>query len=192
VFVRRPIHSLLDDVCVEAGRAMSVTDDLEEQGWIDRLAIQDLIYRYSDSVTRADWDQCEAVFVPEAIWESPSLGMRYEGARVFREYLAEATSRSELLIQTPSAPVIQLLGPERAQATTTIHEFTRGVTVADGAYGAAGSAINFEQYGIYFDDIAKIEDAWKFTRRLFVPIYVGSDCVTGQVIGQRSGLLRPS
>jgi len=30
--------------------------------WIERLAIADLIYRYSDSVTRADWDQTEAVF----------------------------------------------------------------------------------------------------------------------------------
>jgi hypothetical protein len=30
--------------------------------WLDRLANQDLIYRYSDAVTRADWQQCEAVW----------------------------------------------------------------------------------------------------------------------------------
>ena len=50
--------------------------------WIERLAIADLIYRYSDSVTRADWDQTEAVFAPDVVWESPVLGMRFVGAHV--------------------------------------------------------------------------------------------------------------
>ena len=50
--------------------------------WIERLPIADLIHRYSDSVTRADWDQTEAVFAPDAIWESPVLGMRFVGAHV--------------------------------------------------------------------------------------------------------------
>ena len=39
-----------------------MTQDHEIRKWLDRLAIQDLINRYSDAVTRADWDQCEAVF----------------------------------------------------------------------------------------------------------------------------------
>jgi hypothetical protein len=170
---------------------MSVNDDLELRGWTDRLAIQDLIYRYSDAVTRADWDQCGAVFAPDVIWESPVLDMRYEGAQAFVEMLGQTSSASELLIQTPHAPVIRLFGSERAQATTTIHEFTRGVTVAPTAYGEVGTAINFEQYGIYFDDIAKMDGAWRFTHRLFVPLYIGPDCVTGQVVSPRSALLRP-
>ncbi|MDT5044423.1 MAG: hypothetical protein QOG75_276, partial [Mycobacterium sp.] len=29
--------------------------ETELREWLDRLAIQDLIYRYSDAVTRADW-----------------------------------------------------------------------------------------------------------------------------------------
>jgi hypothetical protein len=41
--------------------------DAELREWLDRLAIQDLIYRYSDAVTRADWQQCEAVFVPDVL-----------------------------------------------------------------------------------------------------------------------------
>ena len=74
--------------------------------WIERLAIADLIYRYSDSVTRADWDQTEAVFAPDAVWESPALGMRFEGARTFRDFLAETTG-NDLLIQTAHPPVIR-------------------------------------------------------------------------------------
>jgi hypothetical protein len=34
-----------------------MTQDHEIRKWLDRLAIQDLIHRYSDAVTRADWDQ---------------------------------------------------------------------------------------------------------------------------------------
>jgi len=58
---------------------MAVTQtEAELREWLDRLAIQDLIYRYSDAVTRADWHQCEAVFSPDATWESPILGLRHE------------------------------------------------------------------------------------------------------------------
>ena len=56
----------------------------ELREWLDRLAIQDLINRYCDAVTRADWDQCEAVFAPDAVWESP-LGLRFESRAAFLE-----------------------------------------------------------------------------------------------------------
>jgi hypothetical protein len=87
--------------------------------------------------------------------------------------------------------VIQLLGPASAQATTTIHEFVRAVSLADTPLGDAGSDQNFEDWGIYFDDIAKLGGDWKFTRRLFVPMYIGPGVVTGQVLTPRSDLLRP-
>jgi SnoaL-like domain len=157
---------------------------------IDRIAIEDLIYRYSDAVTRADWDQCEATFAPDALWESPGLGLRFETAREFLDVLVQTTS-SELLIQAPHAPVIRVLEPTSAQATTTIREFVRTVGVADTSVGEAGSEQNFEQWGIYFDEIAKQGGDWKFTRRLFVPMYIGPGAVTGQVMTPRSDLLRP-
>ena len=54
---------------------MAVADtELEVRGWLDGLAIQDLIYRHSDAVTRADWGQCETLYAPYAIWELPARG----------------------------------------------------------------------------------------------------------------------
>lgn len=156
---------------------------------IDRIALEDLIHRYSDAVTRADWDQCEATLAPDAIWESPVLGRRYEGARVFRDFLAQTTT-SELLIQTPHSPVIELAGT-RARATTTIHEFVRSISLSDTPLGEKGAVQNLEQWGIYFDDCLKIDDEWKFAHRLFVPMYVGHDVVTGRVLTPRTELLRP-
>jgi hypothetical protein len=146
--------------------------------WPDRLAIQDLIYRYSDAVTRADWLQCEAVFAPDAVWESPSLGLRFDSAASFIEFL-KATSTYDVLIQTPHSSVITLTDADQAQATTTIHELTRG------------TGTNLEQYGIYYDDLARFDGEWKFTRRVFVSVYVDAGRVTGDVLIRRSALVRP-
>lgn len=165
------------------------TADPDSREWIDRLAIADLIYRFSDAASRADWDEIEAVFAPDAIWESPLLGARFEGARTFRDMLA-GTSGSELLIQTAHQPVIQLRGTAEARATTTIHEVIRIVAPITTAMGEEGTVISYEQYGIYYDDIAKLDGTWKFTHRLFVPLYRTPGSSTGEVIAPRSSLLR--
>lgn len=169
---------------------MTVTgNEVELREWLDRLAIQDLVNRYSDAVTRADWEQCADAYAPDAVWESPGLGLRYESRDAFLETL-RATSMSDLLIQTAHNSVIKLTASDRAEATTTIHEFARGKLVGDSELGESGADSNFEQYGIYFDDVARIGGEWKFTYRLFVPVYVGQGCVTGDVLTGRTGLLR--
>jgi hypothetical protein len=66
----------------------------------------------------------------------------------------------------------------------------RGVTETKSELGDSGTEINVDTYGIYYDDIARIDGEWKFTHRLFVPFYLESDCVTGNVLTQRSNLLR--
>jgi hypothetical protein len=169
---------------------------LELRSWLDRLAIQDLIYRYSDAVTRADWAQCEALFAPKAIWECSALGIRYESATAFLEML-KGTSTSEIMIQTPHAPVIKLIGSEKAEATTTIHEWNRMVSPLDNTdagdavfQAGKGEEINQAAYGVYFDDIARIDGEWKFTHRRYAVIYICNGPVTGDVVTPRSGLLR--
>ena len=67
--------------------AGTMSDDA--RAWEDRDAIQQLIYRYSDAVTRADYEQMATVFADDAVWESPILGMHFDA----RE--SSSTSRSE-------------------------------------------------------------------------------------------------
>ena len=112
--------------------------------------------------------------------------------RTFRDYLAAETTGYDLLIQTAHQPVIRFVGAEQAKTTTTIHEFMRGESQSDSALGKAGTPINADQYGIYYDDVAKLDGEWKFTHRLFVPVYIASGGVTGDVITQRTALLRPN
>ena len=155
--------------------------------WVERLAISDLICRYSSAVTRADWEETEALFTPDAIWEIPALGLRSEGAPTIRAFLAE-TIAYDLLLQTAHSPVIRFLGPGQAQTTTTIHELVRGEVLQNSAFASAGTPVNIEQYGIYHDDVAKLDGEWRFTHRLFVPVYLRDEGVTGQVVTPRSAL----
>jgi SnoaL-like domain len=64
---------------------MSMTAGPADQAWVDRQSIEDLIYRYADCVTRADWDQTEAVFAPNAIVEiAAPYDIKLEGAAEIR------------------------------------------------------------------------------------------------------------
>jgi hypothetical protein len=155
------------------------------------LAIQDLIYRHSDATTKADWQQLRALYAPDAVWEIPALGLRYDGVAALMEML-EPTSTIEMIIQTPHASVINLIDSDQAHATTTIHEWIRGVTQIDSAAidVQKGEETNQEFYGIYYDDVARMEGEWKFTHRVYVPIYAATGCVTGTVLTPRSDLLR--
>jgi hypothetical protein len=159
--------------------------------WMDRLAIQDLIYRYSDAVTRADYEQMATVFAPGAVWESPLLGMHFQNAREFIDFQSDGSTALEVLIQTAHNPVIDLEGDDHARATTTIHERIRGVGGdLDSLLGAAGAEINVDQYGTYYDELQRIDGEWKFTHRVFVPFLIRSGTVTGDVVTPRP-LLAP-
>jgi hypothetical protein len=56
-------------------------------------------------------------------------------------------------------------------------------------FGEEGAKFNFEQYGIYYDDAAKIDGDWKLTR-LPPTVLQAPDRLTGSVIAARSTLIR--
>ena len=91
---------------------MTTPSGTELREWLDRLAIQDLINRYSDAVTRADWQQCESLFAVDAVWES-SAGLRFDSGKSFIDFLKPTTSYG-VLIQTPHSSVVTLTDVELA------------------------------------------------------------------------------
>jgi hypothetical protein len=151
----------------------------------DRAEIEQLIYCYSDAVTRADYDQMATVFAADAVWESPLLELHFESAREFIDFQIDGGTALDVLIQTAMGPFINLLAPDRATATTNIREIIRGTATNDGVWGTAGVEMNVDQYGIYFDEISKIDGAWKFTRRVFAPVLIASGAVNGDVVSAR-------
>jgi len=173
----------------EEDDGMSVGQEGEIQALLDRHAIQDLIFQYSDAVTRGDYSQIEKVFAPDATWESPLLQMSFESAGAIIEFLRKGSAT--LAIQTPHSSVIELMESERAKATTTIHEVVLGTNAIADPFGEGGSELNLDQYGVYFDDFAKLDGRWQFTRRLFVPLLARTGTVEGDVVTTRPVLAPP-
>ena len=161
---------------------MSRASDAEVREWLDRLAIQDLIHRYSDAVTRADYEQMATVFASDAVWESPLLGMRYEQASDFIAMQIEGNDSLDVLIQTAHNPVITLDASDMAHATTTIHERIRGIAgeVGDGLLGRVGSGL---ERGPVRDSTSRVLADLRCTRKSTIgascPFLIGSGTVAG-------------
>ena len=85
---------------------MSAVQDTLVQEWVDRLAIQDLIFRYCDSVTRGDYEHTATLFAPDAICEEQG-GMRFESAREFIDVSSTSAShfQSSPTCRTPAQAI---------------------------------------------------------------------------------------
>jgi hypothetical protein len=143
---------------------------VDDHQWINKLAIQELIYSNCDAITRGGLRALESLYAPGAIWEIPLFGLRTESATAFLCFLAEATATAELLLQTAQNPVVRLLGEDTAKATTTIFELSRGPAPADGPVGALGEAVNMAQYGVYYDHVSKERWPLAFHPSLLRPV----------------------
>jgi SnoaL-like domain len=163
---------------------------MNNQQWIDKFAIQDLIYSHCDAITRGDLAALEPLYAPDAIWEIPLFGLRTESARAFFEFLAEATAPADLLLQTAQNPVVRILDAVSAQATTTILELSRGRAPVESA-DAHGEDVSMTQYGLYYDEVSKTTGQWLFTHRRFVQCYIEHGALQGEIPTPRAHLLSP-
>lgn len=138
--------------------------------WVDELAIRELAVRFSDAVTRGDWDQFEALFAPDAVWEeSAPFAGKLVGARTIRETVAASLEAVDLYVQLPHGTVITRLGEERATATTTIE----GVSGIDGQC--------YVNYGIYYDELVRSDAGWRFQHRWLQNVYAEPGSLSGHV-----------
>jgi hypothetical protein len=151
-------------------------DDETLRTWIDRLEIIDLIHRYSNAVTRRAWGDVTPLFTADAVWESPEFGLHFDNPHDFVANLAGTPT--DVLIQTPHGPVVELDG-ERATACTTILELVAMAASIGAPPDAANEPVNIRHVGLYLDDLARIDGAWRFTHRRFRPIYLERGVVTG-------------
>ena len=165
--------------------------DLELRSWIDRQQIEALIYRYSDAVTRGDWDQLEAVFASNAtVVVADPFGFRAEGAQEIRRVMSEGSSRLDFLIHQVASIVINLQSADTAQATSSAHEMVRGMSPRMTG-NDSDILLNVEQYGVYYDDIVRTEGEWKFAYRFCQPLYfVGENANNGVTVANRTMLTR--
>jgi hypothetical protein len=127
---------------------------------LDRLAVKDLINRYSDAVSRRDFEYVATLFADHAVWRCGApFNLHFEGTAIASALLA-AVAAYDMIVQTSAGSVIELDG-NRATARTMLFEMGRETVDGPG----------FIQYGIYDDVLERIGNEWKFVSRHFHPYY---------------------
>lgn len=146
--------------------------------WVDKAAIQELVVRYSDAATRGAWDEFEALWTEDAVWEvGPPIDTRIVGARAIRDDVNASVDREDFLVQMTHGAVVTLLGDGRARGTTTIHALARRSGDHD-----------ITNYGVYYDEFAKVDGTWMFSRRRLQPVYADTSAHTGAAPITRAAL----
>lgn len=120
----------------------------------DRLAIRELVERWSDGTNNHDWAALEDLFTEDAVWDvGAPLNFRIEGSKQIVAALREKMRPSQYVVQTPHAIIVTVQG-NTASARSTIHEVCR---FADGT--------GLEMMGTYFDELVRTDMGWRFQRR---------------------------
>lgn len=144
--------------------------------WMARLAVADLVVRFSDAVTRGDLTTVEALWVPDGVWEeSAPVDIRIVGAQAIRAHVASMDA-VDFFVQMTHGAVVTLHGEDRATSRTTLQSFAR----VPGA--------SFTNLGIYYDELALVEGQWKFARRRLQNIYVETEPLKGVVTTARADI----
>lgn len=122
----------------------------------DEAAIQRIINTYSQYASKGDWDRVLPLFLPEAVWEIPHLGMKLEGIQAIADTLNLFKGTMDYVLQLNSPALIEVDG-DNASATSSIRESGK----------TAGKDEAFDYFGFYADTFTRTADGWKFSTRLF-------------------------
>ncbi len=136
----------------------------------DRLAIRELVERWSDGTNNHDWTALEELFTEDAVWDvGAPLDFTAQGGRQIVALLREKMRPSQYVVQTPHAIIVKVQGTT-ATARSTIHEVCR---FADGT--------GIEMTGTYFDELVKLPQGWRFKRRTYRCTYLNPQPPAGHV-----------
>jgi hypothetical protein len=135
---------------------------MDLQALSDRIAIREVIDRYSDAVTRREWRSVGATFHDDATWSiGGAFNLEYRSRETIEAGLRAGVGTFEFLIQMTHSVVIELDG-RRARARTLINEMGRNSTQKTGLF----------LLGFYEDVLSRREGRWAFDSRHFEPLYV--------------------
>jgi ketosteroid isomerase-like protein len=137
----------------------------------DIIAIQHLAVGYAESVSRGDVDEAVQVFAPDGVLESPTTEDAVGPAAV-AAVVKSTIAGLDFVFQTVHLGLVRVDG-DRAFARFPITEWARR--------SSDGRGIQF--LGIYDDDLVRLRDGWRFSRRRLVPRTLGKPAgLTGRVI----------
>ena len=123
---------------------------------IDKLDIQETISLYHEGASTADVDRLIATFLPDGIWEVPSMNMRCQGHVEMLETMSAVLAPIEYLVQINAPAIIEVDG-DTASARSLIRESAK-FRNRPGLMDVVGQ---------YIDELKRTSDGWKFAHRTF-------------------------
>jgi hypothetical protein len=139
----------------------------------DRLAIRDLVERYTVSVTRRDWNAMGQCFHEQSRWRtSPPFNHDFQTRKGIQDGISGAVSTSDFLVQMTHGVIIDELTADRCKATVVLNEMGR----------RSGQKTGLFLLGVYHDTITKIDGRWGFEDRYFEAYYVDTAWLPGNVV----------
>lgn len=166
---------------------MDATISSDANRLVDRLAIQEVIYRFCRAVDRSDLDQIPSLFHPDA---TDNHGL-YEGdVPGLVEWLRERHKTISSAMHTVSNMLIDFYAPDAALVesylTVAIRYSAEGaakMAAVSGLGAASGGPVDMVTYGRYVDQFERRGGEWKIARRVAVPDHTMIfDAPTGSAI----------
>jgi ketosteroid isomerase-like protein len=121
----------------------------------DKLAIQDLLNRYSDGCSRQDWAQVMDGFLPDGAWQVNAMPP-VVGHAAMQAAMAGFVAQMDYWVQLNTPAIIAVDG-DKATARTTIREC--------GRFKDRDEAVDVS--GFYIDEIVRTAAGWKFAAKRF-------------------------
>jgi hypothetical protein len=168
-----PLALLLSAVgCATPGAApKTVASETVDQAF-DRLAIRDLLERFSDAVNHGEFEIIPTLFAADAVWETKiptdaalglGEGFHFRGPDGIRSGLAKSREQAEPLLYTVLPGPIELHGNGRASSRSTMHELLHVKT----------NDTVLDLVGTYSDTFVEQDGVWRFASRSFRLRYAG-------------------
>jgi hypothetical protein len=128
----------------------------------DRLELQDLLIRYSEAIDRREFDELDAIFVPDAYIDYRDTGGIDGQYPQIKEWLAETLpTYFERNAHMLGLPAIKLAGD-----TATARTFCFNPMVLK------GEKPKVMQVGVWYDDeFVRTADGWRISRRVEDKLY---------------------
>jgi ketosteroid isomerase-like protein len=134
----------------------------------DKVDIQETISRYHEAASTYDLDQLVATFVPNGIWEVPSMDLRAEGADALRQTMAALIEPIEYLVQINAPAIIEVEG-DTASARSLVRECAQ----------FRNGGVYMDVVGRFNDRLERTADGWRFSHRAFT--IIGTQVTEGQI-----------
>lgn len=151
--------------CAPPSNSTRSASHVAEQSF-DRLAIRELLERFSDAINHRQFEIIPTLFSDDALWEAtlpPDAGLglghgfHFRGPEGIRAGLAKSRELAEPLLYTVLPGPIELHGNGRASSRSTMHELLQ-VKTNDTALDLVGT---------YSDTFVQDRGVWRFESRRF-------------------------